>query len=176
MDSHPSKNSLRQSSGSPDLTTWRQQRHLSCPSCPEKLFSDGVVHTLPHQRTDAPKLGLCRCGAPPLFEAKGEQSRRSGTTSRKHGMYYLFRLIFIERRCSLKIKSLERKINIFSFYLENHIYFVLLKWSIKSKYSAAFKLAFRSTWCDTWKLKDSRTGSHPGRDDAKRCNQIKIML
>ena len=73
------------------------------------------------------KLGLYRCGAPPFFEAKGEQSRRSGTTSRKHGMYYLFRLIFIERRCSLKIKSLERKINIFSFYLENHIYFVLLK-------------------------------------------------
>jgi hypothetical protein len=49
----------------------------------------------------------------------------------------------------------------------------LLKWTFE--YSAVFKSAFRPTWCDIWKLKDSQTGSHHGRDDPKRCNQIMIM-
>ena len=48
-----------------------------------------------------------------------------------------------------------------------------LKWSFEC--SAAFKRDFRPTWCDTWKLKDSQTGSHLGRDDPQRCNGIKIM-
>jgi hypothetical protein len=47
----------------------------------------------------------------------------------------------------------------------------LLKRSLNC--SAAFK---RATCCHTWKLKDCQTGSHLGRDDPKRCNQIKIIL
>ena len=41
--------------------------------------------------------------------------------------------------------------------------------------SAAFKPAFRPTWCDICKLKDSQTGSHLGRDDPKRFDQVRIM-
>ena len=49
----------------------------------------------------------------------------------------------------------------------------LLKWSFNGR--AAFKRAFRPTWCDKGKLKDGQTGSHVGRDDPKRRNQIKII-
>ena len=49
----------------------------------------------------------------------------------------------------------------------------LLKW--RFVFSTVFNRAFRQTLCDSCKFKDSQTGSHLGRDDPKRSNQIKII-
>ncbi len=46
-----------------------------------------------------------------------------------------------------------------------------LKWNITS--IAVFKRAFRPASFDTWKFKDSQTGSHLGRDDPTQCDEIK---
>ncbi len=48
-----------------------------------------------------------------------------------------------------------------------------VKWSLK--YSTVFKSVVWPTCCDTWKLKDSQTDSHLGRDDPQWYNQLKIM-
>jgi hypothetical protein len=48
-------------------------------------------------------------------------------------------------------------------------------WNEALKCSATFRRALRPTWCEAWKLKDSQTGSHLGRHDPRRCNQIHIM-
>jgi hypothetical protein len=50
-----------------------------------------------------------------LSSTTGRTDETTKTSSRKYGIHYLFRLIFIERRCTLKIKSSERQIILFRF-------------------------------------------------------------